>query len=161
VRQSWSAVIKPYHESVISTIRKYDADNLVICGTRTWSQDVDEASLDPIKGNNIAYTLHYYAATHKQPLRDKATRALQSGAALMVTEYGTCESSGNGFIDEKESKLWWSFLDENKISHCNWALSDKVEAASALAPGASATGGWEAKEITTSGSLVKSEIGKN
>jgi endoglucanase len=158
VHQSWSDVIKPYHEAVIKTIRQYDPDNLVVCGTRTWSQDVDEASMDPIKGTNIAYTLHFYAATHRQELRDKASVALKNGIALMVTEYGTCEASGNGIIDEKETQAWWSFLDQNKISHCNWALSDKKESASALSPNASPSGGWRSDDITTSGNLVRNEI---
>jgi endoglucanase len=158
VHQSWSDVIKPYHEAVIKTIRQYDPDNLVVCGTRTWSQDVDEASINPIKGDNIAYTLHFYAATHKQALRDKASVALKNGIALMVTEYGTCEASGNGIIDEKETQAWWSFLDQNKISHCNWALSNKMESASALSPNASPSGGWLSDDITTSGNLVRNEI---
>ena len=73
---SWDEVVKPYHEKVIAAIRAYDPDNIIIVGSPFWSQDVDKAALNPIKGKNIAYSLHFYAATHKQWLRDKAQIAI-------------------------------------------------------------------------------------
>lgn len=155
---SWSGVIKPYSETVIEAIRQHDPDNIVVCGTRRWSQEVAEAAADPIQDENVAYTLHFYAATHKQELRDKAKAALDKGAALMVTEFGTCEASGDGFLDKASTKTWWAFLDEHKISWCNWSLADKVETASALKPNASPTGGWPTGMLTPSGLLVRAEL---
>jgi endo-1,4-beta-xylanase len=158
VQHAWAEVIKPYHETVVAAIRKIDPDNLIVCGTKTWSQNVEEASLDPINDVNVAYTLHYYAATHKQKLREEAARALKNGIALMVTEYGTCESNGSGYLDLEETKKWWSFLDENKISHCNWSVSDKKETASILKTGISEFGNWNEEDLTPSGKLVREEI---
>ena len=155
---SWADSIKPYHEAVIATIRQYDTKNIIVCGTRTWSQDVDEASLNPIKGDNIAYTLHYYASTHKKELRKKAEVALSNGIALMVTEYGTVFANGNGDINYEESNLWWDFCDKHQLSWCNWSVCDKNETSAALQPGASATGGWTTDMITPSGILVRSEL---
>ncbi len=155
---SWKDSIKPYHEAIIEEIRKYDKKNIIVCGTNTWSQDVDEAALDPIKGNNIAYSLHFYAATHKQYLRDKALKALNSGIAIFVTEYGTCEASGDGIIDYDELITWWKFCDENQISYCNWAIYDKKESAAALKPGENAFGGWKISDLTPSGKLVRSKL---
>ena len=65
----WS-VIKNYAEEVIKEIRKYDPDNIIIVGTPQWSQLATHAANDRIDGKNICYTLHFYAATHKQDLRD-------------------------------------------------------------------------------------------
>jgi len=161
VKHDWSTEIKPYHEKVVAAIRQHDPDNLIVLGTRTWSQDVDEAAANPVSGSNLVYTLHYYAATHKASLRAKAENALSRGVALMVTEYGTCEASGDGLVDVAESRLWWDFLDANFISHCNWAVSDKKESASALVPGASAQGQWSLDHLTESGRLVREEILKN
>jgi endoglucanase len=160
VKQSWAQVIKPYHEAVISTIRKHDADNLIVCGTRTWSQDVDEASADPIKDENLAYTLHFYASTHKDDLRMKAKTALNKGVALMVTEYGTCEATGDGVIDSLQLRKWYAFMNEHKLSHCNWSISDKNESASIFLPGTGASG-WTDSSISISGQLVKREIRNN
>lgn len=158
---SWSGVIKPYSEAVIGAIRQYDPDNLIICGTRNWSQQVEEAADDPIKQPNVAYTLHFYAATHKQWLRDEAAHALNKGIALMVTEFGTCEASGNGAINQAETKAWWKFLDDNKISWCNWSIADKEETSAALKSGAKTTGNWANSEISASGLLVREELQAN
>lgn len=155
---SWSKDVKPYSESVIENIREIDPDNLILVGSPTWSQDVDIASKDPIVDNNVAYTLHFYAATHKQSLRNKAKTALNNGVALFVSEYGTCEASGNGPIDNEEVAAWYNFFTENKLSSCNWSIADKVETSAALKPGASSKGGWADSEITESGKIVKAKI---
>lgn len=155
---TWAGQIKPYHLAVIPSIRAQDPDNIIVCGTRSWSQDVDEASKDPIPGENIAYTLHYYAATHKGALRDKAAAALRNGVALMVTEYGTAEANGSGMLDAGESKRWWAWLDANMISHCNWSIADLTETTAALRPGASPQGGWSLSNLSASGVLVREEI---
>ncbi|WP_431689095.1 carbohydrate-binding protein [Hahella sp. NBU794] len=155
---SWSGVIKPYAESVIDAIRQIDPDNLIIVGTRQWSQEVEEASWDPINRNNIAYTLHFYAGTHKQWLRDKAQSAMNNGIALFVTEWGTVDASGDGGVNEGETWAWVDFMRNHGISHANWALNDKAEGASTFWPGASGTGGWNDGNLTPSGKLVKSII---
>lgn len=157
---SWSSLIKPYHQEIIDTIRYHDPDNLIICGTSTWSQDVDIAANDPLTGTNIAYTLHFYSGTHKQRLRNKASNALNKGIALMVTEFGTTNANGDGAVNKTETDTWLKFLDDNKISWCNWSVADKAEASAALKPGASATGGWTDAQLTESGAYVREQLRK-
>ncbi len=36
--------LKEYHEDIIKTIRKVDKNSVIICGTNTWSQDIQEAA---------------------------------------------------------------------------------------------------------------------
>jgi len=155
---SWTDLIKPYHQAVVSAIREHDPDNLIICGTSTWSQDVDIAANDPLIGTNIAYTLHFYSGTHKQNLRDKAKAALNKGVALMVTEFGTTDATGDGNVNKEETLTWWKFLDDNKLSWCNWSVADKKESSAVLKPGASATGGWTDNQLTESGQFVRQQI---
>lgn len=155
---TWSKDIKPYHEAMIKMIRQYDPDNIIVCGTRVWSQRVDEAADDPIKAPNIAYTLHFYAATHKQWLRDAAQKALDKGIAIMVTEFGTTEASGNGPIDREETRKWFEWMDKNHISWANWSVADKDETSAALRPGAPANGGWSDAQISPSGLLVREQL---
>lgn len=157
-QESWGN-IKAYAEEIIGVIRAEGAANIVIVGTPVWSQNVDQAADNPItKYSNVAYTLHYYAASHKQELRNKAQYALDKGVALMVTEFGTCEYTGNGFVDLAESQRWFDFLDANKISWMNWSLFDKDEAASALKPGSSVSGPWGDASLTVSGKFIKEAI---
>ncbi len=156
--ESWKEV-KSYAETVIGAIRSQGATNLIVVGSPKWSQDVDIAANDPITGyENIAYTLHFYAGTHKQELRNKALIAMNKGLALFVTEWGTCDASGNGGLNLAESEIWLNFLNKYLISWANWSLFDKDETASALLPGASTTGPWPDSQLTESGKWVKSKI---
>jgi len=81
----WARTIKPYAETVISAIRKVDPDNLIIVGTPSWDQRVDIAADDPLTGHsNILYALHFYAASHKAELREKADYAIKKGLPLII-----------------------------------------------------------------------------
>jgi endoglucanase len=156
---AWATVIKPYHEAVIPVIRANDPDNIILCGTKSWSQDVDEASRNPITiSKNIAYTLHFYAGTHKESLRAKARTALDNGIALMVTEGGLSLASGNGGIDTAEGRRWCEFLDQNGILWTNWSVTDVDESSAALKPGTSLTGGWNESQLTPSGVWVRNRL---
>lgn len=157
-KHGWADVLKPYHQQVISSIRAVDPDNLVVAGTRSWSQDVDEAAADPLKFNNVAYVLHFYAGTHRQGLRDKAQRALDRGAALFVSEYGTTDANGDGKVDAEETRRWWDFMEKNKISYLAWSIADKRESSAALLPGASPKGGWPDSKISESGKLIRAQL---
>jgi endoglucanase len=98
--------------------------------------------------------LHYYAGTHKQPLRDKATVAINNGICIFITEYGTVNADGNGAVDVNETELWWQFDDKNLLSYLNWAIEDKVEGAAALIPGTTAAQVGVPSQWTQSGQLV-------
>jgi len=155
----WSRVVKPYSERVIAAIRELDPDNLIVVGTQTWSQDVDKAADDPIEGyDNLAYTLHFYAGTHAQDLRDKADYALDNGLALMVTEWGTVEATGDGGVDADETMAWVEWMRERQLSHCNWSMHSKREGASMLAPGSPPDANWTDANFTESGKLVRGII---
>ncbi|MEO6097549.1 MAG: glycoside hydrolase family 5 protein [Fibrobacteria bacterium] len=156
---AWASVIKPYHEAIIPVIRANDPDNIILCGTKTWSQDVDEASKNPITlSKNIAYTLHFYASTHKESLRAKAKTALANGIALMVTEGGVSEASGKGAIDTVEARRWCEFMDENGILWTNWSVADLSESSAALKLGASVNGGWNESNLNPSGIWVRNRL---
>ena len=158
IEQGWISDIKPYCEAVIDTIRSIDTNNLIICGTSSWSQDVDDVIGNEIIDVNVAYTLHYYAATHDASLRQKALSAINSNIPLFVTEFGTTEANGDGYIDKLESNIWWDFLEEHSISWCNWSVFDKDEASAALKPGTSTNGDWTIEDYTISGLFVRDKL---
>jgi aryl-phospho-beta-D-glucosidase BglC (GH1 family) len=152
---TWSADVKPYAEKIIAAIRAIDPENLIVVGTPNWSQDVDVAAADPIHANNIAYSLHFYAGTHKQKLRDKAETALTRGLPLFVTEWGTCDASGDGPVDEESTRAWMDFIRRWHLSHCNWGIYDKRETAAIVLPGASPDGAWSATDLSASGRYAR------
>jgi endoglucanase len=152
---SWKHVVKPYTEELVKTIRAVDPDNLIIIGSPHWSQDVDTVADDPVQGNNLVYSLHFYAATHGADLRKKAEYAINKGLPLFVSEFGTCLSTGDGFLDSAETEQWFSFMDKHNLSWCNWSVGDKNETASLIVPGARYYGKWTQKELSASGKIIR------
>lgn len=132
----WSEC-KAYAEEVIPVIRKNAPRSIILVGTPRWDQEVDKAAADPLQGQtNIMYTLHFYAATHKQYLRDIAEKALADGLPLFISECAAMEASGDGVIAPSEWNEWIQLADRHKISWAAWSVSDKVETCSMLYPGA-------------------------
>lgn len=155
---SWSTIRK-YAVKVVKTIRKYDSDALILVGTPNWSQDVDTAAKNPLKGyKNIMYTLHFYAGTHGQSLRDKAQAALDAGLPLFVSEFGISTASGNGSLNKSEGNKWIKFLDKNKISYVAWNLSNKNESSSLIKASCKKTTGWKKSNLTAWGKWLLKKL---
>ena len=152
------AQIKPYHQTVVAAIRAVDPDNLIVLGTPTYSQDVDKAAADPVAGTNLLYTLHFYACTHKQSLRDKANTAIAMGLPLFVTEFGATPSDGgvvkNGDNDvcEGETNLWWAWMAQNNISGASWKLDQCTDSSCILTADAPVDGPWTDNYLTSDSS---------
>lgn len=125
------APIKSYAEEIIPIIREKDPDSVIIVGNPDWSKDLNAVMADPLDFDNILYTFHFYAASHKEEYREVVRNASQSGLPIFVTEYGITHSSGGRPIDEEEANKWIDLLEEEGISHCIWSLS-KVREASAM-----------------------------
>lgn len=147
---TWEQV-KSYAEEVIPVIRTNVPDSVIVVGTPKWSQDVDIAAQNPLTYPNLLYTVHFYAATHTQWLRDKAEAAREAGLAVFVTEYGICDASGNGVIDEEETRRWTEYMKENHISHCLWNLSNKDESSAMIAPECKKTTGFTEEDLSPCG----------
>ena len=103
------------------------------------------------------YTLHFYAVSHGQYLRDEAEKAMKMGIALFVTEFGDCDYTGDGEIGYTQTEEWFAFMDKYKLSWCNWSVSDKNETASILKPRAGLSN-WEDYMITPSGKFIRGEL---
>jgi len=147
--------IKSYAAGVLPAIRQYDPDGVVLVGTPTWSQDVDQAAADPITGDaNVMYTLHFYAATHREALRSKLEAALKSGLPVFVSEFGICDASGSGSIDAASANTWLALLDKYSVSWCCWNLSNKNEASALLSASSSALSDWSAGELSREGTWL-------
>ena len=150
----WSDV-KRYAEEIIPVIRANDPKAVILVGTPNWCQYIGEAAADPIEGvSNIMYTVHFYAATHKSELRDEMTRAALGGLPVFVSEFGICDASGNGNIDEAEANRWIETMDALGISYVNWNLSNKNESSALLASSSTRTSGFTAEDLSTSGRWV-------
>ena len=144
-----------YCSEVIKTIRAIDPDAIIICGTNTWSQDVDQVAAKPMKAlgyENIMYTFHFYSATHKENLMKKVRLATKDGTPIFVTEFGICSADGNGSYDPESADRWIALLDELNISFACWSYSNCNEKSAYFKSSCSNAGGdWTADDLTTTG----------
>lgn len=151
---SW-ADIKAYAEEVIPVIRSHDSDAVILVGTPEWCQRIDEAAADPILGyDNLMYTFHFYAATHKEELRGRLSRALDAGLPVFVSEYGICDASGGGAIDEKQAEQWLDLLDERQVSWVVWNLSNKQETSALFQSSCNKLFGFGEEDLSSSGRWI-------
>lgn len=157
----WQTVIKPYAETVLAVIRANDPDAVVIVGTNTWSQDVEEVIGSRLSDDNVVYAFHFYAATHKESYRQKVKNALAAGVPVFVSECGLCDASGNGSVDEVSAREWFSLLKEENISFMAWSLCNKNETAALIKPDCAKLSGWTEEDLSLSGKLFRTEMLEN
>jgi len=149
--ETWPQV-KAYSEAIIKVIRKNDPDNIILVGCPHWDQDINLPAADPIKGQtNIMYTLHFYAATHKQELRDRADAAIKTGLPVFVSESAGMEATGDGPLDKAEWQKWIDWMESHKLSWITWSVSDKDETCSMLQKTAASDGKWKESDLKQSG----------
>ena len=153
--------VKAYSEELIKTIRAIDADNIILVGSPHWDQDIHLVAEDPIKGQtNLMYTMHFYAGTHKQWLRDRTDAAMAKGIPIFVSECAGMEATGDGPVDKVEWKAFLDWMEARKISWVVWSVSDKNETCSMLLPRASAEGNWTDDLIKSWGKISRESIRK-
>lgn len=160
VEDSWES-LKTYHKTIIDEIRRHDPDNIILCGCGHWDQDIDKVAQSPIEGvSNVMYTVHFYAATHKQYLRDRTEEAIRQGTPVFISECGGCEASGNGVLSEEEWNNWMQLAERLNLSWAAWSISDKDETCSMILPRANAKETWTDDLIKPWGKIVKKTLMK-
>lgn len=143
-----------YSKRITKAIRATGNQSVVICGTNTWSQDVDAVAAKPLSADgisNVAYTLHFYAGTHYDNIKNKLRTALAAGTPVFVSEFGITDASGWGGIDIANANDWMTLLTRNNISYAAWSLCNKGEGASFLKESTGKTSKWTGSELSTSG----------
>jgi endoglucanase len=154
----WARDLKAYHQAVVDTIRSRDPDNPVILGTPRWSQLVLAPSSDPVLGQNLLYTLHFYACTHGSALRSTGETALGRGVPLFVSEWGATNADGglDGLVCASEARQWLDWMKTRQLSWTAWKLDDCVPDSSCLLrANAPLSGGWTDEWLHGHASVVR------
>ena len=158
--ESWDSV-KIYSNEIISAIRKIDTDNIILVGSPHWDQDINLVADSPLTGlENIMYTVHFYAATHKQQLRDRCNYALGKVIPIFISESAGMSASGDGPINYEEWNTWIDWAEKNKISWVTWSVADKDETCSVLLRSADSNGNWRTEDLKESGIKTRELIRK-
>jgi len=148
-------VVKTYANEIIPIIRANDPDSVIIVGTPTWSQDIDKALQSPLEFDNIMYTLHFYAGTHKDSLRQRLETCVEGGLPVFVSEFAICDSSGNGKNDTESGAAWMALIKKYNLSFMSWNLSNKNESSSIIQSGKSKLSGWTDTDLTEWGIWIR------
>jgi len=104
------------------------------------------------------YALHFYAATHTDWLRNRASQCIDSGLPVFISEFGICDASGNGGIDYNQSAEWMNLIKKYNLSYCCWNLSNKAETSSVIASWCNSTSGWSEGELSESGKWIRNQF---
>lgn len=160
VDDSWES-LRVYAKTIIDEIRRYDPDNIILVGCPHWDQDIDKAAANPIEGvTNVMYTVHFYAASHGDSLRQRLSDAVKGGLPVFVSECAGMENTGDGPLAPKEYDKWIDLLEQLKVSWVIWSISDKNETCSMILPSAPATGKWTDRQIKPWGKMVRERLRK-
>lgn len=158
IEDSWES-LKVYAAEIIDEIRKHDPDNVILMGCPHWDQDIDLVSASPLQNvHNVMYTVHFYAATHKDYLREKTRKAVEGGLPVFISECAGMECTGDGPLDNAEWEKWVSLMEQYGISYVCWSLSDKNETCSMLLPRASKDGNWTGPLVKPWGNMVRETL---
>jgi endoglucanase len=156
--ESWDEV-KAFSIEVIQAIRAVDPDNIILVGSTHWAQDLNLVAGDPLKGfTNLMYTMHFYAGTHKQWLRDRCDEAMKKGIPIFVSECAGMDATGDGPIDQVELMQFVDWMEKNLISWLFWSVSDKDESCSVLQSTANTRGQWPESDLKEWGILSRKLI---
>lgn len=157
--QDWNTV-KNYANQIVPVIRQY-SDNLILVGNPKWDQNPQMAIGNQVTGENIAYTMHYYAMSHNSSGDGSpganALSAMKAGLSVFVSEWGTGSADGGGTPGESRNNTWQKYLDNHKLSWANWSASH-------ISEGTAAFGGGSNRynfSYTTSGNMVKGYLASN
>lgn len=151
---TWESV-KSYANEVIPVIRAHDEDAVILVGSPTWSQDIDKAAADPLDFDNIMYTLHFYADTHRESLRSRLETCIDNGLPVFISEFGTCDASGNGGNNFDQTSKWLELIENYNLSFFSWSLCNKAETSAVISPSCSKTSDWTEGELSETGKWLR------
>lgn len=146
--------VKACAQRIIPIIRANDPDAVIIAGTPTWCQDMDQAAAAPIDAGNVMYALHFCAATHQADLRDRMAAAVRAGLPVFVSEFGIWEASGNGSIDRASADAWVAAMNDLGVSYTCWNLSNEDEASALFKSTCGKTSDFTADDLSEEGTWL-------
>jgi endoglucanase len=163
VKTAWSTITS-YANTVAAHIRQY-SDNLILVGTPSWSQ---LTSYGGVTATNVAYVFHFYAGTHTVgTFGSRITAAKNAGNAVFISEWGTTAANGKGSANESNTNDWFTFMEANRLSNCNWSLRQETNPIDNTTEGSAIFSGsaflTNAEDLsnatyTSSGTLVKNYL---
>ena len=120
-------MIKTYSNEIIPTIRSNDTDNIIIIPNPNYDNRPNEVNLNDITNNsNVMTSYHMYVGSNlTQENISYLQQAIDKNIPVFVTEWGTTLSNGNEGFFEEYSNAFVKYMENNKLSWCNFHIGDK------------------------------------
>jgi endoglucanase len=157
---SWSDIVQ-YANEIIPIIRNNAPSSVIIVGTPAYSSRVSDVLESPLSYDNIMYAYHEYLDISVDEEYDSyyLDKVKESGIPIFITEWGIVDNSEDNNNDGEElysktAETFLEYLDDNKISWCNWSLSNKDEIHSVIKSDCDKYSGWEEEDFTFIGNIV-------
>jgi len=155
---NWDTIAN-YANRIIPIIHKNAPRAVIIIGTPHWCQSIDLVNPSKLVDTfNVLYSFHFYATTHFR-LIPMFTQQIHR-IPVFVTEWGPCESSGDGNINFDATEQYLNAMQKHglngdtvSVSWCNFSYGDKKEAASVLKPFSCDKKQWD--NMTPTGLFVR------
>jgi endoglucanase len=122
---SW-ATFKPRAQQWVDTIRAAAPDNVVIVPSMNWCQKPGDASMSPLTGTNLMYTMHIYPGNWNSGTQAQLATAVTK-VPVFITEWGYMLNSNDSVGGTNDSAWFSSFrtlVDGNGASWSAW-VTDK------------------------------------
>ncbi|MCL2283526.1 MAG: cellulase family glycosylhydrolase [Fibromonadales bacterium] len=167
--------VTTYADGVVSEIRSTGNTNLVLIGSPQWSKQPQQQSANwgSSKDKNVAFTFHFYAASHTFPSGDNigtsAQNARSAGYAVFGSEWGAVNYDGDGNVNTSATDSWTNWMDQNNVSNCMWNASSapkpgqatgSPQGSSMFVQSANAAS-LSTSNLTNSGKYFQTYMGKN
>lgn len=153
---TWDSV-RNYALEIIPIIRE-NCSNLIIIGTPNYCKDLKDTVSNPItEYDNLLYSFHFYASSHKQSMREVLDSAYKESLPVIVSEYGLSEYTGTGSIDEEEADNWIDYLRERNIGYICWSFCNKDESSALLKPETSNIDELTEENLSQAGIWIKNK----
>ncbi|MDR2555652.1 MAG: cellulase family glycosylhydrolase [Fibromonadaceae bacterium] len=156
--------VTSHANTIVTALRAAGNNNLVLIGSPNYSKKPKEQAADwGSKDNNVAFTFHFYAASHGFPNGDNIGKSAQdartAGNAVFGSEWGSVNYDGNGSSNAGATDPWTSWMDDNNISNCMWNASNLSEGSSFF-PTNMGSSSLDASKLTGSGNYFKTYMTK-
>lgn len=161
--------IRSYASSVLSTIRDYDSDGIVICGIT--EADIADKTFEynPIYDDYLMYSFSFAAGTDGQELRDNLQSIIDDDVPMICTSFVITDESGAGELFTDEANTWFAFMNDNSISWCYQDICGaEIESSNALLYESNVltdeeklAGHWPDEFISTAGLFIRSILLEN
>jgi endoglucanase len=118
--------IKKYSNEIIPIIRKNSKENIIIIPSPSWDGSPNLIKMNElVETNNIMVAQHMYTGQQlNEENISKIQEAINNGTPIFVTEWGTTMANGNDGFYEAYSNAFVKFMDNNKLSWCNFCITD-------------------------------------